>query len=96
MIDTRLLLPVTLLKPLKGFDTCLKENLESCFLQNYSKFEIIFSVATANDPAVPVVQHLLAKYPHVDAKLLIGKKYFYFLVKKSRSFYIILTKKQKE
>ncbi|KAJ3415827.1 hypothetical protein HDV05_004100 [Chytridiales sp. JEL 0842] len=63
---------VSILRPLKGVDANLKHNLESSFRQDYPNFEIIFSVASANDPAVHVVNDLKREYPKVDAKLIIG------------------------
>ena len=68
--------PVTLLKPLKGIDNDLKANLKSCFLQDHPKFELIFSVADPDDPAVDLVTDLLSDFPHVDAKLMIGIDFF--------------------
>ncbi|CAG8494024.1 759_t:CDS:2 [Dentiscutata erythropus] len=60
--------------PLKGVDCNLFENLSSSFRQDYPKFEIIFSVANDNDPAIAVVQKLMKKFPNVDAKLIIGDR----------------------
>jgi ceramide glucosyltransferase len=50
----------------------LFENLESTFHQEYRNFEIIFSVANEYDQALPVVQALLEKYPHSDARVIVG------------------------
>jgi len=50
----------------------LYENLASSFRQDYPKFEIIFSVADENDPAIKIVKDLIKKYPKVDARLTIG------------------------
>jgi cellulose synthase/poly-beta-1,6-N-acetylglucosamine synthase-like glycosyltransferase len=63
---------VTIIRPLKGVDCNLYENLVSSFRQDYSNFEIIFSVASENDPAVKVVKNLMKRYPKVDVKLIIG------------------------
>ncbi|KAI5479554.1 glycosyltransferase family 21 protein [Pseudohyphozyma bogoriensis] len=65
---------VSILRPLRGLDCNLYENLESSFLQLYPKFEIIFSVADEADPSIPIVQELIRKYPKVDAKLVIGEE----------------------
>ena len=55
-------------------DVDLVVNLESSFVQEYDgPVEIIFSVASANDKAVQVVQDLKAKYPKADARLIVGK-----------------------
>ncbi|KAI9144218.1 glycosyl transferase family 21-domain-containing protein [Paraphysoderma sedebokerense] len=66
--------PVTILRPLKGVDCNLSENLECCFLQNYPNFELVFSVASPSDPAIQVVAQLIQKYPHIDTKLIIGER----------------------
>lgn len=64
---------VSILRPLKGLDTNLYENLESTFTQEYPNYEIIFSVADENDQALVVVRELIAKYPHVKAEIIIGE-----------------------
>ncbi|KAJ8475276.1 hypothetical protein ONZ45_g15670 [Pleurotus djamor] len=65
---------VSILRPLKGLDTNLYENLESTFTQEYPNFEILLSVADENDQALPVVRELMAKHPNVDAKVIIGEE----------------------
>jgi ceramide glucosyltransferase len=65
---------VSILRPLKGLDINLYENLESTFLQDYPNFEIILSVAEAEDQAVPIIRELINKYPQVEAKLIIGEE----------------------
>jgi ceramide glucosyltransferase len=64
---------VTILRPLKGLDTNLYENLESTFIQEYPNYEIIMSVADERDQALSVVRDLLTKYPNANAKVIIGK-----------------------
>ncbi|OZJ04235.1 hypothetical protein BZG36_04233 [Bifiguratus adelaidae] len=66
--------PVSILRPLKGVDLNLYQNLESTFKQRYPIFELIFSIAEAQDPARQVVEQLMTKYPNVDARLIIGEK----------------------
>lgn len=65
---------VTILRPLKGIDTEMQSCLISAFLQNYPKFEIVFCVESQFDPAIPIVQDLIEKFPAVDAKLLIDRE----------------------
>ncbi|KAF9960263.1 hypothetical protein BGZ72_007521 [Mortierella alpina] len=65
---------VTIIRPLRGIDCNMYENLASSFRQDYPLFEIVFSVAQANDPAIAVVKDLMKKYPKVDARLIIGEK----------------------
>lgn len=62
--------PVSILKPLKGIDEGLYENLESFFQIRYPKYELLFSVTEENEPAIPLIQKLMEKYPEVDASLV--------------------------
>ncbi|KAJ3933553.1 MAG: glycosyltransferase family 21 protein [Lentinula lateritia] len=72
---TRTAVPgVSILRPLKGLDTNLYENLESTFIQEYPNFEILLCVAEEDDQALPLVRELIAKYPNVNAKVLIGQE----------------------
>ena len=65
--------PVSILRPLRGLDCNLYENLEASFRQDYPDFEIIFSVADEADAAIPIVKELCARYPNIPTKLIIGK-----------------------
>lgn len=67
---------VSILRPLKGLDTNLYENLESTFRQEYPVYEILFSVADENDQALTIVYSLLEKYPNINARVIIGEFYF--------------------
>ena len=64
--------PVTIFKPLKGLDEELEENLRSFFRLDYPTYQLLFGVADENDPAIPVVQKLLAEFPEHDAQLVVG------------------------
>jgi hypothetical protein len=63
---------VSILRPLKGLDPNMYENLETSFHQVYPKFEVIFSAADEDDQALAVVRELIAKHPHVDARIITG------------------------
>ncbi|PPQ67087.1 hypothetical protein CVT25_005688 [Psilocybe cyanescens] len=65
---------VSILRPLKGLDTNLYENLESTFKQEYPNYEIIFSVADENDQALHIVQALRSRYPNVKVSVIIGEE----------------------
>lgn len=63
---------VSILRPLSGLDCNLADNLESSFRQVYPTFELLLSVTDEADAAIPIVRELMAKYPDVDARLIIG------------------------
>jgi ceramide glucosyltransferase len=63
--------PVTLLKPVKGPDAELLENLRSFFRQDYPEYQILFGAADPEDPAVPVVRRVLTEHPEADAQLVL-------------------------
>ncbi|XP_049566939.1 ceramide glucosyltransferase isoform X2 [Orcinus orca] len=62
---------VSLLKPLKGIDPNLINNLETFFELDYPKYEVLLCVQDHDDPAIDVCKKLLGKYPNVDARLFI-------------------------
>src|SRR5258708_39462042 len=64
--------PVTIVRPLCGLDNFLEETLRTSFELAYPAFELIFCVASARDPAIAVVQDLIAANPQVRARLLVG------------------------
>jgi ceramide glucosyltransferase len=66
--------PLSILKPAKGWDEGLEENLRSFFTLDYPEYEIIFSVGSADDKARPAIEKLLAEYPQVPARLVIGEQ----------------------
>jgi ceramide glucosyltransferase len=64
--------PVTIVRPVCGLDNFVEETLRTSFELAYPAFELIFCVASARDPVVPVVRKLIAAHPGVPAQLLIG------------------------
>ena len=64
--------PITLVRPLCGIDNFLEETLASTFDLDYAPYEVIFCVARADDPAVPIARRVIAAHPNVAARLLIG------------------------
>ena len=63
--------PITVLKPLYGDEAMLEPALASFFTQDYPAFQIVFGVQNPGDPALRVVERLRARYPHVDAEIVI-------------------------
>lgn len=68
--------PVSILKPLKGLDPDLFENLASFCRQDYPGYHIVFGVAGAQDPAVDVVHRLQTAFPDVQIDLVIDARIY--------------------
>ncbi len=71
-VTTPLYPPVSILKPAKGAEVDFVENNEIFFQLDYPRYELIYSVADSGDPAIPLIEGLRAKYPHCDARLILG------------------------
>ncbi len=63
--------PVTILKPLCGDEPLLEEALESCFRQDYPKFQIVFGIQDPNDPVLPVLARVRARFPEADVAVVV-------------------------
>jgi len=63
--------PVSVLKPVHGNEARMKENIESFFRQNYAEYEILFAADEPDDAALPVIQEICARYPHIPSRILI-------------------------
>jgi ceramide glucosyltransferase len=61
-------------RPLCGIDNHIEETLRSTFMLDHPDYEVIFCVAFAKDPVVPLVRQLMAAHPHVPARLLVGEE----------------------
>jgi ceramide glucosyltransferase len=66
------LLPVSVLKPVRGLDRDAHDHFTSFCRQSYPEFEILFAVADADDPAVPVINRLIEEFPGRAIRLVIG------------------------
>ena len=64
--------PVTIFKPVRGADAEAYQNFASFCRQDYPEFQVIFGVQSADDPAVAVIQQVIADYPEKDLELLIS------------------------
>jgi len=65
---------VSLVRPLCGVENYLEETLGSAFELDYPRYEIVFCVASTQDPVVPLVKRLMATHPGVPARLLFGNE----------------------
>jgi ceramide glucosyltransferase len=70
--DTPFAPAVTLLKSLKGADAATEDCLRSWFAQVYGgDVQILFGVASAEDPACEIVRKLMREFPQGDAQLIV-------------------------
>jgi ceramide glucosyltransferase len=60
--------PVSILKPLKGDEDRLAENLRTFFAQDYPRFEIVFATTEPDDPALAVARAVAAEHPDVPVR----------------------------
>jgi ceramide glucosyltransferase len=63
---------VSILRPVCGLEHRIEETLASSFRIDHPSYEVIFCVAAADDPVVPLVQRLIREHPHIPARLLVG------------------------
>ena len=63
--------PVSVLKPVHGNEARLKENIESFFRQDYPAYEVLFAADAPDDPALPVIREICARYPHIPSRILV-------------------------
>jgi len=63
--------PVSIIKALKGIDAHLIENLESFRDIDYPNYEIIFAVASPDDPVIPLIDHFMSQSGNTKTKLVV-------------------------
>ena len=58
--------PISLLKPIKGTEESLEQNLRSFFEQDYpAPFELVFASCEDDDPGIALARRVARDYPHV-------------------------------
>jgi ceramide glucosyltransferase len=63
---------VSIVVPVCGLENYLEQTLRTAFRLDYPNYELLFCVARADDPAVPLVRRLIAEHSAIPAQLLIG------------------------
>jgi ceramide glucosyltransferase len=63
---------VSILRPVCGLEPSIEATLASSFQVDHPSYEVIFCVAAADDPVVPIVRRLIREHPEVPARLLVG------------------------
>ena len=66
--------PVTVLKPICGPDPNLYENLRSFCQQAYPHYQVLFGVSDAADPAITIIQRVIADFPNLDLGLVVDDR----------------------
>jgi ceramide glucosyltransferase len=64
--------PVSIVQPLCGVEAFSRETLRSIFALDYPEYEILFCLASGDDPIAPLVRGAIAAHPERPAQLLIG------------------------
>lgn len=63
---------ISIVLPVCGIENHIEDTLRSAFQLDYLRYELIFCAARPDDPVLPLLQHLIADHPWVDARILIG------------------------
>ena len=65
--------PVSVLKPIHGFDEALERAIRSHLAQDCPDYELLLGVQDENDTAIPLIRSLLADQPESRARLILCK-----------------------
>ena len=63
---------VSLIRPVCGVDNYDEDTLRSSFTLDYPRYELLFCAARADDLAIPLLRRLIAAFPDVPSRILIG------------------------
>lgn len=65
--------PITVIKPLKGEDLDLEANLASFCRQDYPCYQLLFCLASPDDPSLAAVSRLKKEFPDADIEVVVSK-----------------------
>lgn len=60
---------ISILKPVYGIDPQLEEAVESHLRLDYPEYELLMGFQRRDDPAIPVLERLLDRYPQAQARI---------------------------
>ncbi|HEY2031669.1 MAG TPA: ceramide glucosyltransferase, partial [Myxococcales bacterium] len=66
--------PVTILKPVKGEEPGLYENLASFAAQDFPDYEMLIGAEDATDPALTVARQVQRDFPHARIRVVTGAR----------------------
>lgn len=65
-------IPISIVKPLKGIDPGLEENLRTFCEQDYPEYEVLLGFSDSADDAVPRVNGIIASLKDCNVRMVIG------------------------
>ena len=63
---------VSIVRPVCGLEHRIEATLASVFQIDHPSYEVIFCVAAADDPVIPLVRRLIRNHPQIPTRLLVG------------------------
>lgn len=66
--------PVTILKPLCGMEPGLRAHLRTFCLQDYPEYQLVFGVRDPTDPAIAIVEDLIAEFPALPICMVVDPR----------------------
>ena len=65
--------PVSVLKPVRGLEKNLKQNLRTIATQDYPNYQVIYSVQDPKDPAYPIIKEIQAEFGSDNISVVISR-----------------------
>jgi len=85
---------VSIIKPVKGLDQGMFENLASfCEFEYANDYELLFCVEDKDDPAIPVIKEVMASYPGRETRLVFSETHPAWMGKPTNLIYGIRSSK---